>query len=353
MEEKMYLYEMKKEGLERWMKEHSFPVYRATQVLDWLWKKGVSQFSEMKNIGVDLQKTLEGFFYASPCVLKETVSSNDQETTKYVWQLQDGALVESVLILAPGRKTVCLSSQVGCPARCSFCASGKKGLVRQLRSAEIIAQAVFIHHDLLKREGKGVDHVVYMGMGEPLENYDNVILSIRSLTDPSLLGLSQRRITLSTVGVLEGLERLAQEDTLRINLALSLHAPTKEIRKKIIPYARKYELNALLEAVDCYQHMSGRDVTFEYILIEGINCEKTHAEQLVRLIGKRQCTINLIPYNPVPELSLQKPSHAKVKAFQAVLEGAYISTTCRYTKGDDIAAACGQLALRDLREGSR
>ena len=347
MEERACLYEINKETLEEWVKEKGFPVYRAVQVQSWLWKKGVHHFHEMKNIGMPLQKALEETFYLSPLVLKEVVSSKNRETTKYVWQLLDGALVESVLVLAPSRTTVCLSSQVGCPARCSFCASGKKGLLRHLQAAEIVAQAILIHNDLLKREGKGIDHVVYMGMGEPLENYDNVLRSIRLLTDPSLFGLSQRRITLSTVGVIEGLERLSQEPSLRINLALSLHAPTQEIRRKIIPYAKKYDLECILKALDNYQRVSGRDVTFEYTLMEGINCERSHAEQLVRLIGKRQCTVNLIPYNPVPGIAFQKPSHAKVKAFLEILETAHIPATCRYTKGDDIAAACGQLALRD------
>jgi len=346
MSERKYIHGMKKLELEEWMKERSIPVYRASQVLDWLWKKGVHQFSEMKNIGTQLQTALEEFFLIRPLTLKEKVTSQNLETTKYVWQLSDSALVESVLIRAPGRKTFCLSSQVGCSARCSFCASGRKGLIRQLDTAEIIAQVLNVHHELIKSEGTGIDHLVYMGMGEPLENYDNVLRSIKMLTDPSLLGLSQRRITLSTVGIVEGIKRLAQDSSLRINLAISLHAPSQEIRKKIIPYARKYDLLDILEAADEYQRVSGRDLTFEYILIEGLNCEIEHAKQLVQLIGKKQCSVNLIPYNPIEGLPFQKPSHTKVKSFQEILERAHIPTSCRYTKGDDIAAACGQLALQ-------
>ena len=347
MTEKKYLLGVNRKELECWMKEQALPGYRAVQVLDWIWKKGAKSFQEMRNIGAPLQKVLEASFCLEPIVLKEAVTSQDEETTKYVWKLWDGSLIESVLIRAPGRKTLCLSSQVGCPARCSFCASGRKGLIRQLDAAEIIAQALFIHHDLINKEGKGVDHIVYMGMGEPLENYDNVMRSIKMLTDPDFLGLSQRRITISTVGVVEGLKRMSQDTSLRINLALSLHAPSQEIRQKIIPYARKYPLHEVLQAVDEYQRISGRDVTFEYTLIQGINCAKEHAKQLVQLIGKKQCSVNLIPYNPVQGIAFKKPLPEEVKAFQDILEKAHIPTNCRYTKGDDIAAACGQLALKE------
>lgn len=340
------LYGVKKDELESWMKEHSEPAYRATQVIDWVWKKGILHFHEMKNIGMKLQNTLQESFQEKGITVKEKNISHDKETTKYVWTLHDGACIESVLIRAPDRKTVCVSSQVGCPARCSFCASGKRGLIRNLDAFEIVSQVLLIHHELLRNEGSGVDHVVYMGMGEPLENYDAVVLSIQLLTDPDLLGLSQRRITLSTVGVLEGILKLSEEG-LRINLALSLHAPTQELRKKIIPYARTYELGDVIQAVRDYQRLSGRDITYEYTLIDGVNCEKEHAEQLVRLMSAGHCSVNLIPYNPVEGLSFRRPSTAAIQLFYSILKKAHIPTTCRFTKGDDIAAACGQLALRD------
>ncbi len=185
-----------------------------------------------------------------------------------------------------------------------------------------------------------------MGMGEPLENFDSVVKSLRILTDPELFGLSQRHITLSTVGVIEGIYKLSQE-SFKINLALSLHAPNQNIRKKIIPYARKYDFDSLMNAVDDYREATNRDVTYEYTLIAGINDQVEHAQELAKLLQFRQCTVNLIPYNPVNGLNLEKPSRSDISAFRDVLDEYEILHTCRYTKGDDIAAACGQLALQE------
>jgi 23S rRNA (adenine2503-C2)-methyltransferase len=185
-----------------------------------------------------------------------------------------------------------------------------------------------------------------MGMGEPLENFDAVVKSLRILTDPKLFGLSQRHITLSTVGVIEGIRKLSLE-SFKINLALSLHAPNQNIRKKIIPYARKYDFNELMDAVDEYREITKRDITYEYTLISGINDGVEHAEELGKLLQFKHCTVNLIPYNPVAGLKLEKPDRGNISAFRDVLDEYEIAHTCRYTKGDDIAAACGQLALQE------
>lgn len=344
---KQSIYELTEEELEAWFMSHHEPSFRAKQVFEWLWKKYVLSFSEMKNLGKKVQELLSEHFLIAPLQFERMETSDTKETTKYVWRLEDGAKIESVLIRAPDRKTVCVSTQVGCPARCSFCASGRKGFIRNLYASEIIAQVVLIHRELLQKEKKGVSHVVYMGMGEPLENYEAVLTSIRQLVDASSFGLSQRRMTLSTVGVLEGLVRLMNEGWLRINLALSLHAPNQEIRQKIIPYARKYPLEDVLKAVQGYQKASGRDVTYEYILIDEINSLPIHAQELGKLLEGQQCTVNLIPYNPNPNLPFKKPSRDVVEAFQKELSRLHIHSTCRYTKGDDIAAACGQLALQE------
>jgi 23S rRNA (adenine2503-C2)-methyltransferase len=197
----------------------------------------------------------------------------------------------------------------------------------------------------MAREGERVSHVVFMGMGEPLHNREAVFGAIRRLTDPDLLGLSRRRVTLSTVGVVEGIKELA-ESGLDVSLALSLHAPTQELRKKIIPYAREVELQPVMAAVDHYAEVTGRDVTFEYTLMAGINDQVEHAEALADLLGDRQCTVNCIPYNPVPNRNLQRPSREAVSAFLRALRHRGVVATCRITKGDDIAAACGQLALK-------
>lgn len=260
-------------------------------------------------------------------------------------EVKDQQLVESVLICSRERRTVCVSSQVGCPANCAFCASGKGGFIRNLRPHEIVEQVLLINQWLKEKEEK-VSHIVYMGMGEPLKNYDAVIKSIRHFIDPDLFNFSQRRITLSTVGIVEGIKRLSSEG-LKISLVLSLHAPNQHVRKKIIPYARKYPLEDILEAVQEYSEKTKRDITYEYILISGINDHPDHAFELAHLLKGKQCTVNLIPYNPIARVQLKRPDNGTIKNFRAVLFGCKINNTCRWTKGDDIAAACGQLALQE------
>jgi len=269
------------------------------------------------------------------------------ETFKFLWQLHDGQLVESVLICSGERRTVCVSSQVGCPAKCAFCASGKQGFFRNLSAGEIVEQIVQINV-WLKNRGERVSHVVYMGMGEPLKNYSAVIASIRLICAPELLNISQRRVTVSTVGIVDGIKQLSEED-LKVNLVLSLHAPNQKVRLKIIPYARKYPLEDILEAMDGYAAKTKRDITYEYTLIAGINDHPDHAYELGHLLQGKQCTVNLIPYNPVAGLKLKRSDKQAIKSFRSVLYGLKIVNTCRYTKGDDISAACGQLAIQESK----
>jgi 23S rRNA (adenine2503-C2)-methyltransferase len=270
-------------------------------------------------------------------------TQKSDETIKFLWELADGKKVESVLIYSFERRTVCLSSQVGCPARCAFCASGREGLIRSLSTAEIVEQMLHIDR-FLKEKGERVCHLVYMGMGEPLENYDAVMRSVQIANDKSAFHISQRRITISTVGIVPGIRRLAQED-LGVNLALSLHAPNQHLRKKIIPFSRKYPLEEILMAMDEYATQVKRDITYEYTLIANINDQEEHARELVQLLKRKQCTVNLIPYNPILGVKLERPDQQAVHRFREILEAGGICTTWRYTKGDDIAAACGQLAL--------
>ena len=321
------------------------PSFRATQLAEWLYKKAVLDPAKMTNFSGALKERLKGLGTFSVLEKNKVQESEDGETWKFLWKLRDGSLLESVLICSEKRRTVCVSSQVGCPARCAFCASGKMGLKRNLTTSEIVEQVLQIQAHLLEK-GESVNHIVYMGMGEPLENFDAVVKSLRILTDPKLFGLSQRHITLSTVGVIEGIYKLSQE-SFKINLALSLHAPNQNIRKKIIPYARKYDFDELMRAVDDYREATNRDVTFEYTLIAGINDQAEHAEELAKLLQFRQCTVNLIPYNPVSGLNLEKPTRPDISAFRDILDEYEIIHTCRYTKGDDIAAACGQLAMQE------
>jgi 23S rRNA (adenine2503-C2)-methyltransferase len=322
------------------------PSFRSKQISEWLWLKQAVTFEEMTNIGKNLQKLLSDTFIVNVLHLEEKSDSSNVETTKYLWKLQDGAHIESVLIRSFERNTVCVSTQVGCPIGCTFCASGKLGYVRNLQAAEIVTQVLNIQRELLEK-GENVTNIVYMGMGEPLRNYDEVVLSIRLLTDPNLSNFSRRRITVSTVGIVENIERLAQED-LGVNLALSLHAPTQEMRQKLIPYARRYPLLDVLKAVDLYQKTTGREITYEYILIQYVNDREEDAQALVSLLQGRKGCVNLIPYNPISHVSYKRAPARSVVAFRRILDEGGIHHTCRYTKGDDIAAACGQLALHQV-----
>ncbi len=299
----------------------------------------------MTNLSLDFRNSISEYFSFSPLELVKVQDSADGETKKFLWRLHDSALVESVLIIAPDRKTVCVSSQVGCPARCAFCASGKKGLIRNLSWEEIVAQVMLIQSHI-QEQNEMVTNIVYMGMGEPMKNYEEMVKSVRILIDPNFLGFSQRRVTVSTVGVVEGIRRFAHEG-LKVNLVLSLHAPNQVVRQKIIPYARQYALEDILSAMDEYFAVTKRDITYEYTLLEGINDEVEHAQELVKLLRGKQCTVNLIPYNPIPGIRLKRPSAERIEAFREVLNNAYVVNTCRYTKGVDIAAACGQLALQE------
>lgn len=333
-------------SLKEELKNQGFKPFHAGQILNWIWKKAASTFEEMTDLSKEMREALSQKYALSSLIPVKEVLSDDLQTTKWLWKMTDNALVESVLIESFDRRTVCVSCQVGCPARCAFCASGKEGLMRHLSVAEIVEQILHIERFLHKR-GEKVTHIVFMGMGEPLDNYDNVVQAIRLLTDPKLMGLSRRRITVSTVGVVDGINRLAEED-LGVNLVLSLHAPNQKLRQKIIPFARRYALEDIMLAMKGYSAKTGRDVTFEYILLEGINDQVEHAEELAALVKGWQCTVNLIPYNPVLGLRLKRPRGEQIGLFRSVLDEKGIINTCRYTKGDDIAAACGQLALQKI-----
>lgn len=332
------------EDLASWLTSHGEKEYHAKQLFDWVYQKRVTNWDKMTNLGKELRQKLAKQVKLGVLELVKVQDSDDGETYKFLWKLHEGNYVESVLICSGTRRTVCVSSQVGCPARCAFCASGKQGFFRNLRPSEIVEQVLQINQWLAPK-GEFVSHVVYMGMGEPLKNYDSVVRSIKLISDPEILNISQRRITVSTVGIVEGIRRLATEN-LRVSLVLSLHAPNQKIRTKIIPYARKYPLEEILEAMDEYSSKTKRDITYEYTMIAGINDHPDHAFELSHLLKGKQCTVNLIPYNPVAGIKLKRPDRKTIKEFRSVLYGNKIVNTCRYTKGDDIAAACGQLAMK-------
>ena len=332
------------EECKNWMEKNGEKPFRAAQIFDWVYAKGALSFDSMTNLGKELRTKLSGQigFPVLKCI--RTMHSEDGETIKFLWELPDLKKVESVLIMSGDRRTVCVSIQVGCPARCAFCASGKEGLKRNLSPAEVVEQVLHIDR-FLREKGERVSHIVFMGMGEPMENYDTLVKAISIFNSPEAFNISQRRITVSTVGVVEGIQKLKLEP-FKVNLVLSLHAPNQHLRKKIIPYARRYCLEEILIAMDDYALETKRDITYEYTLLAGLNDKQEHAEELADLLQGKQCTVNLIPYNPVDGLSLRRPEKDAIEMFRAILEEARINTTWRYTKGKDIAAACGQLALQ-------
>ena len=337
--------ELNTQELADWLSQQGEKPFHARQIFEWIYAKGVFDFEQMSNLALLLRQKLKETFRFPQLTLSKVTESNDHQTFKFLWKLRDGNLVESVLIYSGDRRTVCVSSQVGCPAKCAFCASGKQGFMRNLRPSEILEQVLHINR-WLQAKGERVSHIVYMGMGEPFKNYDAVIRSIRMICSPETFNISQRRITVSTVGIIEGIKRLTLEE-MQINLVLSLHAPNQNIRKKIIPYARKYPLEDLMRAMDEYAEKTKRDITYEYTLLAGINDSSENAFELAHLLQGRQCTVNLIPYNPVVGLRLKRPEKKTIKQFRSVLYGCHVVNTCRYTKGDDIAAACGQLAMQE------
>lgn len=339
----MQLCEKTFEELARWFKERGCEPWRATQVWSAIYKRGASNVATIHNAGPSALKAMKQLEFPT-LHFQHAQPSQDEQTIKVLWRLNDAALVESVLIKAPNRNTICVSSQVGCPARCAFCASGKEGLVRNLSTAEIVEQVLHMQN-LLREETAQLTHIVFMGMGEPLCNCDAVLKAIAILTDPRGLAFSPRKICISTVGVLPGMQRLIDADV-RVNLVLSLHAPNQRLRQKLLPFARKYPLDELLRACDAYFAKTGREVNFEYILIDQFNDQLEHAEELVDLLRTWQTTVNLIPYNPIDGITLKRPSSRSIERFQAHLLANGVRVTRRYTKGDDIAAACGQLALR-------
>jgi len=332
------------------------PAFRGRQLFGWVHSSLETDLFRMSSLPrAFLSQLLDRHPVATAELVQELVSV-DGSTRKWLLRLGDGQRVEAVLMEAPGagqeegRHTVCVSSQVGCALGCAFCATGQVGFARQLSPGEIVEQVY--HFERMLREGRSategtapkrmVDNVVFMGMGEPLANYQAVVAAIRLLTSPLGLGLGARRITVSTAGLVPAIERLAAEG-LQLGLAISLHAATDTLRSRLMPINRRYPLARVLDAAARYSAVTGRRVTYEYALIEGVNDEEAQARQLSRLLAGQLCHVNLIPLNRSLDPSLKPSSPARAAAFQRVLESARIPCSLRRTKGQDILAACGQL----------
>jgi len=358
------LYGFTPEVLKNRFHENGIPSYRVDQCLDWIYRKRVTAFEEMVNLPATLREWLADHFVLLPNTVCLVKKANDV-TEKLLLEGEDKSLIEAVLIRYPqkgvgaesSRKTICVSSQVGCAYGCKFCASGLAGWKRDLTDAEIIAQ--FIHVARLEEERSGkrqdssvpFDNIVFMGMGEPLANYDNVLSAIRVLNAEWGLHFGARRITVSTSGLVPQILRLADEPV-QFRLALSLHGATNEVREKIMPINRRYPLEELVPAVKAFCARRGRMLTLEFILIEDVNDSFEQAHKLVDIARDLHAHVNLIPYNRVPGLPWKRPNLSRQKAFARILREARVSHTVRKEKGHDIEAACGQLRLQTERQRS-
>ena len=322
--------------------------FRAQQLLKWIYHQGVTDFAAMTNLGLDLRQKLQQIaLIEPPRVLKEQVSTDG--TTKWLMGFGGGNAVETVFIPEPSRGTLCISSQVGCALNCTFCSTGAQGFSRNLSTSEIIGQ-VWLAARALGHERNGerrITNVVLMGMGEPLLNFDAVVPALSLLRSDLGFGLAAKRVTLSTAGLVPGIDRL--RDTIDVALAVSLHAPEDGLRETLVPLNRKYPIRELMRA--CADYVSDkhkRSVTFEYTLIDGVNDHPEHARQLVKLLRRLPSKLNLIPFNPFPGTRYRCSPEARIREFQSiVMEGGLIATV-RKTRGEDIDAACGQLVGRVL-----
>lgn len=315
------------------------PAYRAGQIFTWIYKKNKFSWEEMSSLPKLLRQKLS-VELPFPVLIEKDVRISSDGTRKFLFELFDGQLIETVFIPTKKRATLCISSQAGCKFGCTFCASGIGGWKRNLTTGEILAQVIWAMRAC--RDTADVTHIVFMGVGEPFDNYENVMTAVRLLNAPEAFQIAARRITISTCGVVPGIRRLAGED-LQIELSVSLHASNDEMRSDLMPVNRKYRLNELMNACRSYARDTNRQVTFEYILIKDLTCTLKAADELCRLLKGWLCKINLIVYNPVGEFSHQQPSKKEIESFKASLEKRGIIVTFRTARGEDIAAACGQL----------
>ncbi len=320
------------------------PKFRATQVLKWMHHFGVDDFSAMTNLSKVLRERLPDLAcIAAPEIVLDQIA--DDGTRKWLLRLDSGNCIETVFIPEQERGTLCVSSQVGCALECSFCATGQQGFNRNLSVAEIIGQ-LWVANRAMGRNPKGeriITNVVMMGMGEPLLNFDNVVKAMNLMLDDLGYGLSKRRVTLSTAGVIPALDRLRGVSP--VSLAVSLHAPNDALRDELVPLNKKYPLNELLAA--CWRYVEGetrRRVTFEYVMLADVNDSPQHAQELVTLLQDMPAKVNLIPFNPFPQTRYKRSSPAAIDRFRSILMEAGLVTVTRKTRGDDIDAACGQLA---------
>ena len=324
--------------LESLIKSYGQPAFRAKRIFAWMHEKLVTSYDDMTNIPKELRNKLQEAYPLISFELVDDRHSAEDETVKYLFKLKDNRVIESVLMKYKHGNSVCISSQVGCSMGCKFCASTIGGKERDLAASEMLDQV----YKIQLMSGQRVSNVVIMGTGEPLDNYDNVVRFIRLISDPNGLNISPRSITLSTCGIPDKIKDLADEG-LPVTLALSLHAPNDEVRRKLMPIASKYELSQVLDAVKYYFDKTGRRLTFEYSMVDNVNDKEEHAKELAKLISGLNCHVNLIPVNPRRERNFARSKTEKIQIFKNILEKNRINVTIRREMGTDIDAACGQL----------
>lgn len=342
--EKIDIKSMTEEEIKHFLKELGQPAFRAGQIFKWL-HTGISSFDEMTNISKELRKTLDSKFYIANVQIVKRLASKLDETVKYLYRLNDGETIESVLMKYNHGYTVCISTQVGCRMGCKFCASTIGGLKRNLTASEMLSQLTMAQIDNNIR----VSNVVMMGMGEPLDNFENSVRFLKLVSNPNGMNIGLRHISLSTCGVVEGINKLAQEN-LPITLSISLHAPSDEIRNKTMPINNKWDIDELLTACKNYQNITTRRISFEYAMIKDVNDTVEHAKLLAKRLKGIMCHVNLIPANPVVETNFTKSTNYKIEQFKNTLEDLGVTATIRRTLGADINASCGQLRRAEKRK---
>jgi len=344
---KPLLYSMTLDELKEWLTSIGEKAFRAQQIFDWLYVKRVASFDEMSNLSKELREKLAAAFRIDP-MAEITRQESEDGTIKFLFQLIDGHAIETVIMRHNYGNSICVTTQVGCRIGCTFCASTLGGLKRNLEAGEIVSQ-VLMAQRALDEDNQRASHVVVMGIGEPFENFDNLLAFLRIINDNRGLNIGARHITVSTSGIIPKIYEFAEQGG-QVNLAISLHAPTTELRTKLMPINRGFPLEKLMEACRYYVAKTGRRISFEYGLFGGQNDQPEHAEKLAELIGDMLCHVNLIPVNYVPERDYVRTPRNDIFRFKNILEEKGINVTIRREHGSDIAAACGQLRAQYAKE---
>ena len=343
------IYDLNYDQMEAFAQECGWKAFRGRQIFQWLYRKRVFSFDDMTDLSKETREVLKSKFIINPLeVVKKQVAKDG--TTKFLFKTEDGALLESVMMVFDYGNSVCVSSQVGCNMGCAFCASGLTKKKRNLTSGEMVAQFLYVQKELDKKNER-LSHIVVMGTGEPFDNYDNVMNFLATVNHDRGLGIGSRHITLSTCGVVPRIYDFADEHT-QYNLAISLHAPNNELRDQLMPINRAYPLEKLMEAVDYYCKENNRRLTFEYILLKGVNDQPCHVRQLAKLLRGYNAYVNLIPYNSVDEKMFKSVTHEEAMVFYDALMKSGIRCTIRKEHGNDIDAACGQLRIKEIKKGN-